>query len=34
MNEENEVGHTISTYCTRLKKKRGQPWKTNHLTLS
>ena len=34
MNEENEVGHTISTYCTRLMKKRGQPWKTNHLTLS
>jgi hypothetical protein len=34
MNEENEVGHTISTYRTLLKKKRGQPWKTNHLTLS
>jgi hypothetical protein len=34
MNEENVVGHTISTYRTRLKKKPRRPWKTNPLTLS
>jgi len=34
MNEENEVGHTVSTYRTRLNKTPGQPCKTNPLTLN
>jgi hypothetical protein len=29
MNEESEVGHTISTYRTRLKKNPGRPSKRN-----
>jgi hypothetical protein len=34
MNEENEVGHTVSTYRTRLNKTPGRPCKTNPLTLN
>jgi hypothetical protein len=34
MNGENEVGHIVSTYSTRLEKKPGRPCKTNPLTLN
>jgi hypothetical protein len=34
MNEENEVGHIVSTYRTYLEKKPGKPCKTNPLTLN
>jgi hypothetical protein len=34
MNEENEVGHSVSTYRTHLEKKPRRSCKTNPLTLN